>query len=78
MKIEQIGAFEAKTRLSELLEQVSRGRVYRITRRGRAVAELRPIAAEASDRLQFGCDRGRVVMRDDFDAPVPGFTPYQR
>jgi prevent-host-death family protein len=44
MKPSTIGAFEAKTRLSELLERVSRGQVYRIRRRGRAVAELRPFA----------------------------------
>jgi prevent-host-death family protein len=78
MKIEQIGAFEAKTRLSELLEHVRLGRVYRITRRGRAIAELRPIAADEADRLRFGCDRGRVVVKDDFDAPIPGFEPYRR
>ena len=78
MKIEQIGAFEAKTRLSELLEQVRLGRVYRITRRGRIIAELRPVVEDAPVRLRFGCDRGQVVVKDDFDAPVPGFEPYRR
>ena len=33
MEIEAIGAFEAKARLSELLDQVGHGRVYRITKR---------------------------------------------
>lgn len=70
-----IGAFEAKTRLSELLEQVSRGRTFVITRRGRPIAELRPTTSGAS-RLQFGCDKGRVVIRDDFDAPIPGMRAY--
>lgn len=74
MEPQQIGAFEAKTRLSELLEQVSRGRRFVITRRGRAVAELRPVAATA--RLRFGCDRGAIVVRDDFDAPLPEMKPY--
>jgi prevent-host-death family protein len=78
MKIEVIGAFEAKTRLSELLEHVRTGRVYRITRRGTPIAELRPIVEAPAARLQFGCDRGKVVMSDDFDAPVPGFEPYER
>ena len=75
MSIYEIGAFEAKTRLSELLEQVRRGRVYRITRRGKPIAELRPID-EAARRPAFGTDRGRVVIRDDFDAPLPEFDPY--
>lgn len=75
MEVTDIGAFEAKTRLSELLEQVSKGRVFRITRRGKPVAELRPVAASRK-RPTFGSDRGRVVMRRDFDAPLPEFDPY--
>lgn len=77
MKAEDIGAFEAKTRLSELLEHVRQGRSYRITRRGRPIAELRPIAAPERSRLRYGCDRGQVVIGDGFDDPVPGFEPYE-
>lgn len=72
-----IGAFEAKTRLSELLEQVTRGRTFVITRRGRPVAELRPVAVRGA-RLAYGCDKGEVVVGDDFDAPLPGFAEYER
>ena len=77
MAVQKIGAFEAKTRLSELLEQVGRGRTFLITRRGRPVAELRPVTAD-SGRLKFGCDAGRVVIRDDFEAPLPDMTEYER
>jgi prevent-host-death family protein len=35
-----IGAFEAKTRLGELLERVSHGRSYTITKHDRPVARL--------------------------------------
>jgi prevent-host-death family protein len=76
MDPEEIGAFEAKTRLSELLEQVSRGRTYRITRRGTPVAELRPIARTAN-RPAFGADRGRIEMADDFDAPLDDLKAYR-
>ncbi len=38
-----IGAFEAKTHLSSLLEKVSRGEDVLITRRGKAVARLVPV-----------------------------------
>jgi prevent-host-death family protein len=75
MKIEDIGAFEAKTRLSELLERVQRGHVYRITKRGKPVAELRPPAPDA--RPRFGHDKDRIVIRDDFDAPLPDLDDYQ-
>jgi prevent-host-death family protein len=76
MEIEEIGAFEAKTRLSELLERVKHGHVYRITKRGKAVAELRPVS-EGHARPTFGVDRGRVVMSDDFDAPLDDLKPYR-
>jgi prevent-host-death family protein len=37
-----VGAFEAKTHLTELLRQVSQGETIRITRRGIPVAKLVP------------------------------------
>ncbi len=45
MKIE-IGAYEAKARLPELLRQVQAGKRYTITNRGKPVAELGPPASE--------------------------------
>ncbi|MBE7503335.1 MAG: type II toxin-antitoxin system Phd/YefM family antitoxin [Verrucomicrobiales bacterium] len=41
--MKEIGVFEAKTRLSGLLEQVRKGATFRITRRGHPIAELRPV-----------------------------------
>jgi len=38
----EIGAFDAKAKLSELLREVQRGRRYTITLRGRPVADLVP------------------------------------
>ena len=39
-----IGAFEAKTHLSQLLEQVARGERFTITRHGVPVAVLSPVS----------------------------------
>lgn len=39
----EIGAHDAKTHLSELLDRVERGEELVITRRGRAIARLMPI-----------------------------------
>jgi prevent-host-death family protein len=39
----EVGAYEAKTHLPKLLEQVERGERFVITRHGRAVAELVPV-----------------------------------
>ena len=41
----QVGVFEAKTHLSELLAAVEAGEEITIPRRGRAVARLVPVAA---------------------------------
>ena len=76
MKTTAIGAFDAKTHLAELLAQVQRGRVFCITKRGRPVAELRPVPP-VENRLHFGCDKGRVILRKDFDAAVPGMKAYE-
>lgn len=40
--MDEIGAFEAKNRLSELLDRVERGEQVTITRRGKPVAKLVP------------------------------------
>lgn len=75
MKAKEIGAFEAKTHLSEVLEEVRKGRTFVITKRGRAVAELRP-ASSPGRRLRYGCDKGRVVIGSDFDAPLADMKEY--
>jgi prevent-host-death family protein len=75
MQAKEIGAFEAKTRLSELLEQVRKGAVFFITKRGHPVAELRPVTLPER-RPRFGCDKGRVVVHRNFDAPIPEMKKY--
>ena len=44
----EIGAFDAKTKLSEILRKVEQGERFTITRRGRAVANLVPVAPDRS------------------------------
>jgi prevent-host-death family protein len=53
-----VGAFEAKTHLSNLLERVERGESITITRHGKPVARLVPVR-EASDRNR----RGEAIAR---------------
>jgi prevent-host-death family protein len=43
-----VGAYEAKTRLSELLEKVEAGEEIVITRHGSAVAKLVPVKKETT------------------------------
>jgi len=71
----EIGAFEAKTHLSELLEKVGQGKTFHITKRGRPMAELRPIAVTAR-HPRFGADKGTIKIQKDFDAPIPEMETY--
>jgi prevent-host-death family protein len=64
-----VGVHEAKTHLSKLLERVSAGEEISITRRGEEVARLVPARRSGARRL--GVDRGRWVVPDDFDEPLP-------
>jgi prevent-host-death family protein len=77
MNPKTIGAFDAKSHLSELLEQVRKGQVYHISKRGRPIAELRPLS-ETGRRPRFGSDKGKVMIADDFDEPLPEMEPYTR
>jgi prevent-host-death family protein len=67
--VASVGVHEAKTHLSRLLERVEAGEEIAITRRGEEVARLVP--AVRSGTLRLGVDRGRFVVPDDFDAPLP-------
>ena len=73
-----VGVHEAKSHLSELLEQVAAGEEITITRRGEEVARLVPATRPATRR--FGLDRGRLTVPDDFDAPLPEelLTSFER
>ncbi|MCD6044124.1 MAG: Antitoxin VapB22 [Burkholderiales bacterium] len=44
-----VGSFEAKTKLAELLDKVEAGETVTITRHGKAVAKLVPVAAEIDE-----------------------------
>ena len=58
---------EAKTHLSRLLRRACAGEEVVITRSGKPVVRLVPIA-EA--KPTFGIDEGRFTVPDDFDAPL--------
>jgi prevent-host-death family protein len=47
-RFREIGAFDAKTKLSEILRKVDQGERFTITVRGRPVANLVPVAPDRS------------------------------
>ena len=56
----RIGAYEAKTKLPELLRRVEAGERFTITNRGQPVAELRPVSLGADVRVRESI----ALMRD--------------
>jgi antitoxin (DNA-binding transcriptional repressor) of toxin-antitoxin stability system len=60
--VTQIALFEAKNRLSELIERVQSGEVIVITRRGKAVAQL-ALPQEAASRAQDAIARLRASRK---------------
>ena len=75
MDIEEIGAFEAKTHLSAILEKVANGASFYITKRGKRIAELKPVQ-EKPKRTILGLWKDRMWIADDFDAPLEEFKEY--
>jgi len=60
----EIGAFEAKSRLGQLLDWVEAGEEIVITRRGKAAARLVPVALpNDQDRGRRAADRIRAMRK---------------
>jgi prevent-host-death family protein len=58
----EIGAYEAKTRLPELLRQVQAGQKFTITNRGEAVADLVPSANAGVPDSAAAIDRFKAFL----------------
>jgi prevent-host-death family protein len=63
-----VNLHQAKTTLSQLVEQVENGEEVILARAGKPVARI--VAIRSSGRRTLGQWRGRVRMSEDFDAPV--------
>lgn len=55
--MESVGAFDAKTRLSELLERVAKGEMFVITRHGHPIARLIPEMSRDAERVARAVER---------------------
>ena len=73
-----VNVHEAKTQFSRLLKRVAAGQEIVIAKDGQPVARLVPFRQPGTREL--GMDAGRVVIADDFDAPLPDavLTDFER
>jgi prevent-host-death family protein len=65
-----VNIHDAKTHLSRLLRRVAAGEEVVIAKAGKPLARLVPVAGTAGPRV-LGAQSGRIVVADDFDAPLP-------
>jgi prevent-host-death family protein len=67
----KVNIYEAKTRLSQLVEEAAAGRDVVIARAGRPVARLTRIAKAGTKRRLGVLDGRRLRIPDDFNRPLP-------
>ena len=67
---ETVGLYEAKTRLSALVDRAAEGEEIVISKSGKPKARLVPMG-EVHPGREPGRGRGQWTMSDDFDAPLP-------
>ena len=64
MKTIEVGAFEAKTHLSQLLDEVENGAVVKIRRRGKPVAVLKQDETRSMEKAHEALDSLRVLCKN--------------
>jgi len=71
----QVNIHEAKTHLSRLIQEVMNGEDVIIAKDNKPVVKLVSLNSQKPQR-QLGTAKGKIIMADDFDAPLDDFTPY--
>lgn len=66
----KINIHEAKTHLSQLVEDAARGDEIIIAKAGKPIARLVGIDADTTPRPR-GLLKGKIGIADEFDAPLP-------
>jgi prevent-host-death family protein len=69
--MDHVNVYEAKTKLSELIDRAAAGEEIVIARHGRPVARLVSYQPRSGKRRKLGLLAGKVRMARDFDAPLP-------
>ena len=67
----QVNIYEAKTRLSELVEHARRGETVVIAKAGTPLVKLVALTHGPKPKIVYGLMKGEIKIADDFDAPLP-------
>lgn len=67
----QVNLYDAKTRLSQLVDRAAAGEEIVIAKGGRPLARLVPLARARSGPRRLGGWDHLIEVKPDFDAPLP-------
>ena len=68
--MESVNIYEAKTRLSQLVDKAAAGEDVIVSRNGKPLVRITALVPEKR-QIKFGVLRGKVTIAPDFDAPLP-------
>ena len=68
--METVNIYDAKTRLSQLVDKAASGEDVVVSRNGKPLVRITQLV-QPKRRIRFGVLRGKVRVAADFDAPLP-------
>ena len=68
--MESVNIYDAKTRLSQLVDRAAAGEDVIVSRNGKPLVRITQLTA-AKRGVTFGVLKGKVKIAADFDAPLP-------
>ena len=68
--MESVNIYDAKTRLSQLVDRAASGEDVIVSRNGKPLARITRLV-QPKRKINFGLLKGKVTVRADFDAPLP-------
>jgi prevent-host-death family protein len=69
--MKKVNIYEAKAKLSELIDRVAEGEVVVLSRRNVPVAELRPLPRPRRHKRPIGLAKGSFQVPESFFEPLP-------
>lgn len=68
--METVNIYEAKTRLSQLVDKAALGEDVVVSRNGKPLVRITQLEGPKR-RIKFGVLKGKVSVAADFDSPLP-------
>ena len=75
--MDPINIYDAKTRLSQLVDQAVAGHDVVISRHGKPLVRLTALSQPVKKAIPFGLLKGQLTVPRDFDAPLPEAILHQ-